>query len=117
MIYVSVYHNDLRRYLLYASTSNPDLEFVFPGKIIDITCFEKAFKEMTTTPVFLPGESHGGRSRVGYSPCGCKKSDMTEQLRFLSLDGQCHNVVINCCIFYLPYQIISNYATEHSPFH
>ena len=25
-------------------------------------------KKMATTPVFLPGESHGQRSRVGYSP-------------------------------------------------
>ena len=24
------------------------------------------------TPVFLPGESHGKRSLVGYSPQGCK---------------------------------------------
>ena len=30
------------------------------------------------TPVFLPGESHGLRSLVGYSPQGCKESDMTE---------------------------------------
>ena len=30
------------------------------------------------TPVFLPGESHGQRSLVGYSPLGCKESDMTE---------------------------------------
>ena len=30
------------------------------------------------TPVFLPGESHGQRSLVGYSPQGCKKSDTTE---------------------------------------
>ena len=30
------------------------------------------------TPVFLPGESHGQRSLVGYSPWGCKKSDTTE---------------------------------------
>ena len=29
-------------------------------------------------PVFLPGESHGQRSLVGYSPQGCKESDMTE---------------------------------------
>ena len=29
---------------------------------------------------FLPGESHGQRSLVGYSPWGCKESDMTEQL-------------------------------------
>ena len=26
----------------------------------------------------LPGESHGQRSLAGYSPCGCKESDMTE---------------------------------------
>ena len=32
------------------------------------------------TPVFLPEESHGQRSLVGYSPWGPKESDMTEQL-------------------------------------
>ena len=31
------------------------------------------------TPVFLPGESHGQRSLVGYSPWGRKESDTTEQ--------------------------------------
>ena len=36
--------------------------------------------------VFLPGESHGQRSLVGYSPWGCKQSDTTEQLT-LTLDG------------------------------
>ena len=35
-------------------------------------------KEMATTPVFLPGEFHGQRSLVGYSPWGQKESDMTE---------------------------------------
>ena len=30
------------------------------------------------TPVFLPGESHGWRSLVGYSPWGRKESDRTE---------------------------------------
>ena len=34
------------------------------------------------TPVFLPGESHGQRSLVGYSPWGRKESDMTERLHF-----------------------------------
>ena len=29
-------------------------------------------------PVFLPGEFHGQRSLVGYSPWGCKESDTTE---------------------------------------
>ena len=30
------------------------------------------------TPVVLPGESHGGRSLVGYSRWGHKESNMTE---------------------------------------
>ena len=30
------------------------------------------------TPVFLPGESHGQRRLMGYSPWGHKESDMTE---------------------------------------
>ena len=36
------------------------------------------------TPVFLPGESHGWRSLVGYkySPWGCRESDMLERLHF-----------------------------------
>ena len=32
------------------------------------------------TPVFLPGESHGQRSLVGYSPRGRKELDTTERL-------------------------------------
>ena len=35
-------------------------------------------KEMATSPVFLPGESHGQRSLVGYSRQGRKESDTTE---------------------------------------
>jgi len=31
-----------------------------------------------STPVFLAGGFHGQRSLVGYSPWGCKESDMTE---------------------------------------
>ena len=30
-----------------------------------------------TVTVFLPGKSYAQRSPVGYSPCGCKESDMT----------------------------------------
>ena len=33
---------------------------------------------MATTPIFLPGGSHGQRSLMGYSPQGCKELDMTE---------------------------------------
>ena len=41
-------------------------------------------KETATTPILLPGEPHGGRSLVGYSPWGRKESDMTEQLHSLT---------------------------------
>ena len=37
-------------------------------------------REWQPTPVFLPGESHGQGSLVGYSPGGCKESDTTERL-------------------------------------
>ena len=38
------------------------------------------FQARVLTPIFLPGESHGPRSLVGYSPLDHKESDMTEQL-------------------------------------
>ena len=37
------------------------------------------------TPVLLPGESHGRRSLVDYSPRGCKESDTTERLHLSSI--------------------------------
>ena len=38
--------------------------------------------EWQPTPVFLPGESHEGRSLVDYSPWCRKESDTTERLHF-----------------------------------
>ena len=35
-------------------------------------------KGVATHSIFLPGESHGQRSLVGYSPWGRTESDMTE---------------------------------------
>ena len=37
-------------------------------------------KEMATHPVFLPGESHGQRSLVGYSTWSNKELNVTKQL-------------------------------------
>ena len=50
-------------------------------------------------PVFLPGESHGQRSLVCYSPQGCKESDTTisahTHMRFyhvkLEMQGRSHS--------------------------
>ena len=35
-------------------------------------------RKWQATPLFLPGESHGQRSLVGYSPWGHKESDTNE---------------------------------------
>ena len=37
-------------------------------------------RKQQPTPVFLPGESHGQRSLVGYSPRGRKELDTSERL-------------------------------------
>ena len=66
---------------------------------------------MATHSVLLPGESHGGRSLVGYSPWGCKESDMIEQLHndFLKFVK-----VSNFCL-YSQCSVIKNYteSTHH----
>ena len=38
--------------------------------------------EKESTPVLLPGKSHGWRSLIGYSPWGPKELDTTERLHF-----------------------------------
>ena len=51
------------------------------------------------TPVLLPGESHGQRSLVGFSPWGRKESDMTERLHFhfsLSCIGEGNGNPLQC---------------------
>ena len=48
--------------------------------------------EWLPTPVFLPGEFHGQRSPVGYSPWGCKELDITKRLT-LSLLVKIYSVI------------------------
>ena len=63
------------------------------------------------TPVFLPGESRGWRSLVGYSPRGRKESDTTERLHFhfhyiLSLkilDIKVLTIVRHECLHFTPW--------------
>ena len=41
--------------------------------------WEDSLKEVTTTPVFLPGKSHGQRSLARYSPWGHKESGLVTE--------------------------------------
>ena len=57
------------------------------------------------TPVFSPGESHGQRSLVGYSPWGRKESDTTEWLHFFFFFS------------YIAGRFFTNWATREALFH
>ena len=64
-----------------------NLVSVFGFHICGFVCFPWVGKipwrrKWQPTPVFWPGESHGWRSLVGYSPQGCKEFDTTEQPHF-----------------------------------
>ena len=48
------------------------------------------------TPVFLPGESHGQKSLVGYSPWGHKESAMTERIQHVCTHGSDLTCLQNC---------------------
>ena len=53
-------------------------------------------REWHPTLVFLPGEFHGQRSPLGYSPWGHKESDRTEQLTLsASCESSLHILDIN----------------------
>ena len=58
------------------------------------------------TPVFLPGESHGQRSLVGYSPWDHKKPDTTE---WLTLAFIVWMVTEGWWIFYLSLEVRGHY--------
>ena len=47
-------------------------------------------KEMATALIFLPGESHGERSLVGYSVRGYKELDKTERLTDTETETHTH---------------------------
>ena len=44
-------------------------------------------------PVFFPGESHGQRSLMGYSPWGCKELDVTEATEHVHLATLAQNML------------------------
>ena len=67
-------------------------------------------RKWQSTPIFLPGKSHGRRSLAGYSSWEHKESDMTEQHHFQFLNSlvwwasQILSVACWCfklCLFYL----------------
>ena len=62
-------------------------------------CWRRQRRHWHPTPVLLPGKSHGWRSLVGCSPCGCWESDVTERLHLhfsLSCIGEGNGNPLQC---------------------
>ena len=62
-------------------------------------------KKWQPAPVFLPGESHGQRGLMGYTPWGHKELDMAEHAhthtQFFWNDELEHNIWAWYCVFFL----------------
>ena len=69
-------------------------------------------REWLPTPVFLPGESHGQRSLVGYTVRGVTKSWTTERLTFIGLPF----LIIWKFLFQFASQFQNNFYWFHGSF-
>ena len=67
------YNHDIKRCLLLGRKVMTNLDSILKSR--DIT--------LQSTPVLLPGKSHGQRSLVDYSPWGREELDTTERLHLL----------------------------------
>ena len=56
-------------------------------------------REWLPTPLFLPGEFHGHRSLINYSPWSCKELEMTEQISLLQLLKNNDYISLFCTIY------------------
>ena len=65
------------------------------------------------TPVFLPGESHGQRNMVGYSPWGRKESDTTEVTEHTTHTCMWTQMPFFFHVFFSPKKIL-NFSLEYS---
>ena len=70
-------------------------------------------REWQPTPVFLPEESQGHGNLVGYSPCGCKESDMTARLTHTHSGHSIHAVVCCCCCCCCVASVVSDSVRPH----
>ena len=83
IIYSFMYNFSLQRLMFY---NFEDLYYIFflpIGFIYGHILLTSWRRKWQPTPIFLPGEAHGQRTLVGYSPWGSKELDTTEQLTLI----------------------------------
>ena len=69
---------------IYMSNKSNKLQILFTDLIFAFYSYSQCLwrRQWQPTPLLLPGESHGQRSLVGYSPWGRRESDTTKWLHF-----------------------------------
>ena len=69
---------------IYMSNKSNKLQILFTDLTFAFYSYSQCLwrRQWQPTPLLLPGESHGQKSLVGYSPWGCKESDTTKRLHF-----------------------------------
>ena len=72
-ITTSITYNISTHVLLFLYVTNTSIDF-----FLYYISTNNGERKWQPTPVFLPGESHGQRTLVGYSPWGRKELDTTE---------------------------------------
>ena len=84
MTYNDIIHENIKLSFYSDKIIFLDIDIIFEalGLGIKYYLFQSWRRKWQPTSVFLPGKSHGWRSLVGYSPRGCKESDMTKRLHF-----------------------------------
>ena len=70
-------------------------------------------KEMVTHSSVLAGKSHGQRSLVGYSPGGCKESDITERARVHKHKNTWYFSPIGICFTGVMSEVLSSWYFSH----
>ena len=76
----------------HSNQRNSQVTFPFTSSRSSLFWIDLGERKWQPTPVLLPGESHRGKSLVGYSPGGRKESDMTDRLHF-HFPGHSHTCV------------------------
>ena len=89
--------------LQYSCLENPLDRGVWQATVQGVTRVGQDLATKPPPPVFLPGEFHGQRRLVGYSPQGCKESDTTERLTpSLSLSPCGHHYITSKILINFP---------------
>lgn len=105
MLYQQFDRGNIVSHLNYKSVVFPSIKKSRDSLVVQMVSILQAVQEtwvrswdgMPLAPEFLPGENHGQRSLMGYSPWSYKESDTTKQLTLSQATGHFRNKSLKNC--------------------